>query len=186
MHQPAPKETRRPGLGRNGGENGKTQAKASHSGLFLHTPVPTVILSKDLRIVEATGSFHDEFGYAPAETQGRFLADFLHPADRKPVAAFLRRKPVAPKARKRKDLLAPEAAAFAEARFLHQSQIWRHVRIAVGHAPGSDEGERVAVLEDITGRKQAEQNWRIMSGVFERALQGMAQYDSHGNHVQVN
>ncbi len=134
------------------------------------TPVPTLLLSRESHIAGVTDSFLKVFGYTAAETTGRPFGEFFHPADRKAVAAALRRR-------------AEEAVV--EARLLHRSQIWRHVRLSTGALPGPGEG-RIVALEDITERKQAEQTWRTMSAVFENALQGMALYDCNGNHVHVN
>ncbi|SDU19739.1 PAS domain S-box-containing protein [Verrucomicrobium sp. GAS474] len=180
MHQTAPKRVSK------GSSSLKKQRPSSDFDLLAEalqfTPVPTLILSRDLQVLGGTLSFFEEFGYSTAELTGRFLIDFIHPSDRKTIGVLLRKKPL--QARKRKGI-----DPTAEGRFLHHSQIWRHVRLSVrtmAHPIDADSDIRILALEDITERKQAEQTWRMMSAVFENALQGMARYDCQGNHIHVN
>lgn len=119
--------------------------------------------------MEVESSFCEAFGYHIEDMTGRALADFLHPADRELLRSRFRKR---------------EAGRISEARFLHRDQLWRHVQLDWRPLEGKP-GCAVAV-QDVSGRRQAEDEWRMMSGVFENALDGMAQFDSNGVHIRVN
>ncbi len=103
---------------------------------------------------------------------GRTVSEFVHPSDRDLLGACFRggKRP----------------GRIPELRFLHRDQLWRHVQIDWRPMKGKGASGYALAVQDISERRRAEEEWRMMSGVFENALDGMAQFDSNGVHIRVN
>ncbi len=135
-------------------------------------PLPLLVISSEGRIVEAGPCVKEVFGYEPMDLVGRSFHEIVHPADRNgrisPFGSGSRRPETNP----------------VQLRLLHRNQLWRHVQVS--WRPLSGGAGTVAVLSDVTEARQAEMEWRLLSGVFENALDGMALFDANGCTRHVN
>lgn len=90
----------------------------------------------------------DIVGYTPAEMLARTVQDLIHPDD------------LDTELQHRRQLLANALQAYTlEQRFIRQdaSPVWINWTVSLVHAPSGDPDYLIAIIEDITARKHAEQ-----------------------------
>lgn len=90
----------------------------------------------------------DIVGYTPAEMLARTVQDLIHPDD------------LDTELQHRRQLLANALQAYTlELRFIRQdaSPVWINWTVSLVHAPSGDPDYLIAIIEDITARKHAEQ-----------------------------
>lgn len=117
------------------------------------TPLAAAQLGPDDRWLRVNPAWCSLLGYSPAEAAALTLADVLHPAD------YQRQREAMERLRR------GELAQFtAEQRYLakHRATIWVRARILL--PPGSP--LRLVMAEDITERKRAEDEVRLLQGLI--------------------
>ncbi len=113
-------------------------------------------------------------GYSPEELMARTFRDITHPDDLDADLAYVRRA------------LAGEIDTFAmEKRYFRKdgSIVWVNLTVALARKHGGAPDYFIAVIEDISGRKRAEQRFRQL---FEQAPVALAMSDRDGNLLLIN
>ncbi|MEF8713472.1 MAG: PAS domain S-box protein [Accumulibacter sp.] len=113
-------------------------------------------------------------GYSPEELMARTFHDITHPDDLDANLAYVRRA------------LTGEIDTFAmEKRYIRKdgSIVWVKLTVALSRKPGGAPDYFIVVIEDISGRKRAEQRFRQL---FEQAPVALATSDREGNLLLIN
>ena len=95
------------------------------------------------------------FGYRPEEMVGRPMTDFMHPEDRERTFAHVA------------SVVGGTASPHFENRYLRKDGSVVHVMWTARHSP--EDGVRVAVARDVTGRKRAESIQSALYAISEAA-----------------
>ncbi|HKQ22982.1 MAG TPA: diguanylate cyclase [Burkholderiales bacterium] len=119
-------------------------------------PIGIAQVGTDDRFIFANRWLCDLLGYAEAELQGLHIGQISHPDDRNVVNA------------ERVHLWSGKINSLqVEKRYLHKdgSTVWARATIAVKRAPSGKPEYEIAVFDDITARKHADQLLRLEHGV---------------------
>ncbi len=128
------------------------------------------------RCLYANPRWHQIAGRAPEQSLGRSWLDAVHPEDREEVRAEWERS-------------AGEGDEFSrEFRFLRADggDCWVASRAVALLAEGGRLEGYVGTVEDVTQRRQAEEELRSLTAALRNAAEGIAQLDPQGRFVVVN
>jgi diguanylate cyclase (GGDEF)-like protein/PAS domain S-box-containing protein len=124
---------------------------------FEHAPLGIAECAADGRFVAANATLQEMLGYTLAELENLANQDITHPADQETAIQNFH-----------KLLTGQQTVTVAEQRYLRKdrSQLWVNVTVSLR---GSGDGPRlIAIVEDVTARKKAEE-----------ALRGAVEYSYH-------
>jgi two-component system cell cycle sensor histidine kinase/response regulator CckA len=137
--------------------------------------------SRTGRIVRINQRYCDIVGYSREEMLSRGWQDITHPDDVRADLESIAR------------LLAGNIASYAkDKRYLHRdgSTVWVNLTVSRMWSAGEEPGFHVAVVEDITARKQAEaalaQREHHLQTILHTALDGFYSVAAQGTLVEVN
>ncbi len=140
------------------------------------SPVAFVLHDRDLRIVRLSQAYKDVTAYDPDEVFGKSVEDFMPEGHAKATVVEALKKvrdkgvQVGPR-----DILAPTR----EERYLTET-------ILPIFDTAGNVSHVLSVLEDITDRKKAEEDIRLMSSAVEQTSDGIAVTDLKGNLLYLN
>ena len=154
---------------------------AQYQATFEHVAVGVAHANRDGRFLRCNPHLCDMLGYSAAELTGRTISDITHPEDLAEDLVLRQR------------LLTAELASYRfEKRYVCKSgaPLWVRVTASVVRDASGAVDYRVAVIEDIRARKQAEQALleatQFVQGVKDSVLDHMAVLDRNGIIVSVN
>ncbi|MCW5604869.1 MAG: PAS domain S-box protein, partial [Burkholderiales bacterium] len=142
--------------------------------IFNQAAVGMMLTALDSKIIDINQKFADMLGYTREELIGASPLMLTHPDDREEML------------RHRQQLLAGEVAqAASQKRYLRKDGgvIWTNRTFSVVRNDAGEPLYLVGVVEDITGRKEAEQRFGI---TFNQAAVGIAQVSLDGKYLMVN
>ncbi len=131
-------------------EKERRHSEARFRTIFEWAPVGILNVAPDGRLLRANQRFCELLGYSHQEVLGRHSSDFTHPDDLRITAALY------------DDLLAGrDAVPTLEKRYLRKDGqvVWGNLTLSRLFEDGSEHQVIVAVIEDITARKQSEETF---------------------------
>ncbi len=141
--------------------------------VFEHAAVGMVVVDPDGRILQSNPAFRMMLGYSDDEFRKMRFVDFTHPGDVEMSVELVSRT-----------YAGDSAAGSFEKRYVAKDgrEIWAHISLAVVYAQAGRPRYHVAVVEDVTERKQAEaEKGRLLaeleSRVRERTAELQTAYD---------
>ena len=131
---------------------------------FDSTNIPMVVTDIDNRFLRVNAAFTEMFGYAEEELLKLSMADITHPDD---LQESLDR---------RKAILAGEGSHFQiEKRYLHKDGrlLWGRTNVALVRDASGEPRYYVGQLQDITERRQVEEDLRLRDRAIQAVTQGI-------------
>jgi len=154
---------------------GRKAAERRHHATFEYAPIGIVHTAPDGRIIEANAMACEILGFARAELLETCLRDITHPADR------------AESARMRSELVAGVRGGSASREIRHVRQngsvIWAAVSLAVIRKADGSPDYLVAMIQDVSDRRAAEQHFRT---TFEQATVGITHSSLDDRYLMAN
>jgi PAS domain S-box-containing protein len=129
------------------------------------------------RFLKINQRYCEIIGYTAEEMQGRTFASITHPDDVQPDLANM------------EDLIAGRTRGFAmEKRYIRKdgAMVWVQLTVSPLWAPGEKPQFHVAVVQDITARKQAEEQSRRLVAMVEQSAEAVVMTDMLGAILYVN
>lgn len=149
--------------------------------IFVESPLSMLITGKDLVIQKANNSFCKMIGYQEEELKSFTFKNFTHPDYiSKDEVSMMR-------------LLAGEMPVYqTEKRYIRKDKsiIWGSTIVSIIRNSKGEVQHFLAMVEDITSRKEAEaeleKSFSILKATLESTADGILVVDSHGRIVQYN
>ena len=145
--------------------------------LFDHAAIGVVEADVNGRLIRANAHYCALLGYTEEELRARTVSEISHPDDM-PANRILMDA-----------LIRGERREFSlEKRYIRKDgrHVWTELKVAALWAPGSPPDGVVAMVQDITARRQAEEAMREASLAQSHAMPGISRVDPNGNFESVN
>lgn len=140
----------------------RNAAEQRHRATLEHAPIGIVHTALDGGIIDANPATCAILGYARSELLGRSLIDITHPADRETAIQL------------RQELIAGgiDSTSSREKRYVRKdgTVIWATASVALVRKPDGSPDYFIAMVQDVSGRRAAEQQFRT---TFEQATVGI-------------
>ncbi|MDN7025956.1 PAS domain S-box protein [Methanoculleus sp. FWC-SCC1] len=151
------------------------ESRNRYRGIFENTGSATIIIENNTTISLANGAFERLSGFSRREIEGvKPWTGFVHPDDLELMKSYHRGR--------RAGL--PDVPSRYEFRFLDRSGEIRHIHLTVGIIPETDRS--VASLVDITERKRAGEERRILTRIVDAAPCSITVHDMDGRFLYAN
>jgi diguanylate cyclase (GGDEF)-like protein/PAS domain S-box-containing protein len=154
------------------------RSEARFRALFENAGVGVVLSDISGRFLETNPAFREMVGYSEAELAGMSFADLTHPED------------LATNLSLRAEMMEGAREAYhltKRYRGRDGATVWGRLTVtAVRDSAGEDVRFTVAVVEDITERKELEDYRRLAATVFESSGEGLFVTDSHRRIIHIN
>jgi PAS domain S-box-containing protein len=157
------------------------EAEAKFRQTFEFSPVGIVMVGLDKRFTSSNEAFSKSLGYAPEELIGKSIADITFPDD---IHVGMDEM----KAIARGEL----AVSQVQKRYLHKNGriIWGEATISLIRDHKADPQYFMAIIQDISERKQAEktlaESEKKLRALFETMSEGIVYEDHAGNIISAN
>ncbi len=162
---------------RNRAEEALRQSEARFRAIFEDTVIGISVVAADGSLLDANPALHAMLGYELGALREISVRDITHPEDRDGSL-----RPLA-------ELLAGKTDHYAlEKRYRRRSgeTMWARVNVSLVRGVGQQPLFAVALIEDITDRKAAEDRLRLAAKVLENVSEGIIVTDRNHTIIQVN
>ncbi|OSM02268.1 ammonium transporter [Magnetofaba australis] len=158
-------------------EEALKESETRFRSLFENAALGMALIGEDRRLEDVNGAMTRMFERDAEELAVLTLADLAHPDDVELVGALLEQV-----------LAGDSGEVTCEARFVCASglMIWTRVAFSPAHFMDADKMRAVAMFEDITTQRRAQESVRLAAAVFEGANESVVIFNHLGAVEQVN
>jgi PAS domain S-box-containing protein len=142
-------------------EQALSASEARFRTIIREAAIGMAVLDKEGRFTESNLALQIMLGYSPEELRGRPFTQVIHPDDAHQGTKLL------------EELLEGKRGTYQrESRYIHQNgwEVWGCLSISLVRDPGGKPQFTIAMIEDITQRRQAEEKIRT----YQKHLQSLA------------